>query len=192
MDEPDPAVAAELEALVDDLARCEPASRPERDAIATLVNRLETLVDVLISRGVLTAGHRKVLQRVGVGAPRVRLSTVNDKHFVTSPDIDCASRIPLCKARCCSLHVSLSRQDLEDGLRWDIDDPYVLERGPDGYCCYLGQGGACAVYENRPATCRTYDCRQDPRIWVDFEARIPAPMPAELGPRPDFGDPDRP
>jgi hypothetical protein len=31
------------------------------------------------------------------------------------------------------------------------------------------------VYEHRPAICRTYDCRKDPRIWIDFEKRIPAP-----------------
>jgi hypothetical protein len=25
--------------------------------------------------------------------------------------------------------------------------------------------------------CRKYDCRHDQRIWIDFEARIPAPLP---------------
>jgi hypothetical protein len=29
-----------------------------------------------------------------------------------------------------------------------------------------------------------YDCRQDKRVWIDFEARIPAPMPTPPGPLP--------
>ena len=36
----------------------------------------------------------------------------------------------------------------------------------------------CTVHEYRPRVCRRYDCRHDPRIWTDFENRIPAP-PAE-------------
>jgi hypothetical protein len=31
------------------------------------------------------------------------------------------------------------------------------------------------VYAQRPGACRAYDCRHDPRVWIDFEARIPAP-----------------
>ena len=42
----------------------------------------------------------------------VRLATFRDKYAVASPDIDCASRIPLCGARCCSFEVSLSAQDV--------------------------------------------------------------------------------
>jgi hypothetical protein len=26
------------------------------------------------------------------------------------------------------------------------------------------------VYANRPTICRTYDCRNDARIWADFDA----------------------
>jgi Fe-S-cluster containining protein len=37
------------------------------------------------------------------------------------------------------------------------------------------ESGRCLVYENRPATCRVFDCRDDKRIWTDFEKRIPAP-----------------
>jgi hypothetical protein len=35
--------------------------------------------------------------------------------------------------------------------------------------------GACTVYAQRPGACRAYDCRHDPRVWIDFDARIPAP-----------------
>jgi Fe-S-cluster containining protein len=35
--------------------------------------------------------------------------------------------------------------------------------------------GDCTIYERRPGACRAYDCRRDARVWIDFEARIPAP-----------------
>ena len=34
----------------------------------------------------------------------------------------------------------------------------VLQRRPDGACVHLGERG-CTVYEQRPAVCRTFDCR---------------------------------
>jgi hypothetical protein len=42
------------------------------------------------------------------------------------------------------------------------------------------------VHHARPRTCRVYDCRRDPRIWLDFERRIPAPEDARArrGPPP--------
>jgi hypothetical protein len=30
--------------------------------------------------------------------------------------------------------------------------------------------------------CRSYDCRTDKRIWIDFENRIPAPWPDDAQP----------
>ena len=93
--------------------------------------------------------------------------------------VDCASRVHLCHARCCSFVVELSRQDVEEGgLLWDIEQPYLLRREADGLCSHLDRKTqACGVYQNRPAGCRTYDCRTDQRVWIDFEKRIPAPMP---------------
>lgn len=40
------------------------------------------------------------------------------------------------------------------------------------------------MYAARPAVCRSYDCRDDPRIWSDYARRIPAPfvdLPAQPG-----------
>jgi Fe-S-cluster containining protein len=34
----------------------------------------------------------------------------------------------------------------------------VLQRRSDGACVHLGKQG-CTVYEQRPAVCRTFDCR---------------------------------
>lgn len=114
----------------------------------------------------------------------IRVGPSEDKYAVDDlPDIDCASLIPLCKARCCRLTVFLSFQDLDEGkLKWDYGAPYVLRRGADGYCVHnAGDGGgrSCTRYHERPVACRRFDCREDKRIWADFEKRIPAP-PEEL------------
>ena len=73
------------------------------------------------------------------------------------------------------------RSALSAGLLWDIEQPYLLRRETDGLCSHLDRKTqACDVYQNRPAACRTYDCRTDQRVWIDFEKRIPAPMPERL------------
>ena len=54
----------------------------------------------------------------------------------------------------------------------------------------------CGVYEQRPIPCRGYDCREDGRIWLDFERRVVNPAihdpgwPASLQAEPD-GEPER-
>ena len=49
----------------------------------------------------------------------------------------------------------------------------------------MDDAGACTAYDYRPSTCRTYDCREDRRVWIDFEARIPAPLPESIRPAPN-------
>ena len=88
------------------------------------------------------------------------------------PKIDCEALLPLCRARCCRLTFQLTRQDIADGLRWNSADGFANAKGPDGYCAHHERDG-CTVYDRRPLVCRTYDCRQDPRIWIDFERRVP-------------------
>lgn len=172
-----PEVEATITALVEDVAT--------RPASAELAARLETLIGLLIARGHLAPGHRRLLQRLkGLAPTVVRLSVVQDKRAVPSADIDCASLLPLCKGRCCAMEVALSEEDLgERRLAWDLRQPYQLRRDPEhGYCSYLGHGGRCAVYDDRPATCRQYDCRRDPRVWLDWERKLPAPLPWNLVP----------
>lgn len=181
-----PDLVQTLEELVEDVAT-QPSS-------VELGQRLETLVGLLIARGHLHAGHARMLRRIkGVEASTVRLSVIPDKRAVPSPDIDCASLLHLCKGRCCALRVTLSEQDLaERELEWDLQQPYLLRRDPEhGYCSYLGVGGKCGVYEARPATCRSYDCRTDPRVWIDFEQKLPAPVPWHLIPEAWLPEPDR-
>ncbi len=160
-----------------------------RLGVAELQQQIETLIEIMVAAGTLKPGHAELIaklrRRVEVArkAP-VELSGIEDKYTVTGDPVDCESRLPLCQARCCSFAVALSRQDIAEGqLAWEIDQPYRLARGPDGYCGHLGrEDGRCQRYEHRPAVCRVYSCRTDPRIWLDFDARIPAPMPASLIP----------
>ena len=91
--------------------------------------------------------------------------------------IDCESRLPLCKARCCTFGVTLSIEDLDRGkVKWDYAIPYQIRQDVDGYCSHScgGKGDGCEIYADRPDACRDYDCRKDERIWADFEGRIPA------------------
>ena len=171
-----------LEGLVTDNERA-------RQGIAELQQQLETLIEIMVAAGTLRPGHAELIaklrRRVEVArkAP-VELSSIEDKYGVTGEPIDCESRLPLCQARCCSFAVALSRQDLAGGqLTWELDQPYRMARGPDGYCTHLGRDDArCQRYEHRPATCRAYSCRDDQRVWLDFDARIPAPLPVALIP----------
>jgi Fe-S-cluster containining protein len=168
-----------------------------RDEVAQTRQTLRNLCKVLLARGQLAPGHLRIVEqllRAQPERPRPRLRVVDDKRAITGPAIDCASRFHLCQGRCCTLGVDLSREDLADGVQWEIDEPYRLRHDGDGWCHYIDRAtGGCTIYERRPATCREFDCRGDDRVWIDFDARIPAPLPAELDARiPPFAQPPGP
>jgi hypothetical protein len=114
----------------------------------------------------------------------VQVSPSIDKYAMTDlPQIDCEARIPLCQGRCCRLSFPLSFQDLDEGVvKWEYRKPYVIKHRDDGYCVHNTAHRGCSVYTHRPAVCRSYDCRNDTRIWIDFEKRIPAPWPDDAPP----------
>ena len=164
----------------------ERADKSERE-LASLQARFNQLLDILIARDSLAEGHRALLDRVGGHAARevprkVRLRLYVDKYQMQGSDVDCAALMPICHARCCSLSFELTTQDLDEGVvMWEATSPYLIRHERDGYCSHLDRGsGGCGVYQNRPATCRGYDCRGDSRIWADFEKRILAPYPNGL------------
>ena len=178
--EPPPEVEADLindiKKVVDDLAT--------RKDNGDLVARLDYIVDLLILRGHLKPGHRRLLNKVRADRSTVFLAMFPDKRQVVGSDIDCPSLIHLCKARCCSYSVTLSAQDVAEGkLKWELYEPYrLLKDKTTGYCRYLRADAGCSVYEDRPATCRIYDCREDRRVWLDWDNKIPAPMDAGAEP----------
>jgi hypothetical protein len=155
---------------------------------------LYALVEVLSEKGLITIDEldaRKVLvaerlqrqfREQGMGA--LFQDPEQDKYTYDKPAVvDCENRVHLCHATCCRLPFALSHQDVREGIvHWDLGQPYLIDQGPDGYCTHL-QGdpanhGAChcTIYANRPLPCRAYDCRNDDRIWVDFEKGIVNPL----------------
>ena len=101
-----------------------------------------------------------------------------DKYnFEGGVKIECEDRVHLCKASCCRLQFAISTQDIREGIiRWNLGRPYMIEQGMDSYCIHFERGKCrCTVYENRPVLCRAFDCRNDKRIWLDFEKKIPNP-----------------
>ena len=173
-------------ALATVLKRATDSEDRSSETAASLLATVDLLIEILAGRGVINDGHRRLLAKVRERAraerPRVRLRTLVDKYQQPVSPIDCDKPVHLCHARCCSFVVELSRQDLEEGqLLWNIEEPYLLRREADGYCSYLDRATrGCGAYRNRPAACRTYDCRSDQRVWIDFDKMIPAPMPEYL------------
>jgi Fe-S-cluster containining protein len=159
-------------------------SRTREDAWKAMLG-VHTLMELLVGKGLITPEE---LEAQGTAtAPRVHeafaadplapmLGETPDKYAAPSPAIDCAARLHLCQARCCTLRFALSAQDLDEGLvRWEYARPYLIAQRADGYCTHCHpETRDCGVYVNRPAPCRTYDCRQDERIWTDFDRRVPA------------------
>jgi Fe-S-cluster containining protein len=106
-----------------------------------------------------------------------------DKYaFGGSVDIDCDSRVHLCKASCCRMSFALSEQDVQEGvIKWDMGRPYLIAQDSEGYCRHLDRDSYhCMVREWRPLPCRGYDCRNDQRIWLDFDQKIINPELEQL------------
>ncbi len=154
---------------------------------------VQALADVLVQKGLITEEEleapldqaRREVARVQM--PRVRLADMGDKYDDgQSVEIDCHNRVHLCQARCCTLKFYLTKQDLDEGVaRWDYGNPYWIKQDSDGYCVHNDAStGFCTIHAQRPHVCRQYDCRNDPRIWLDFERYVPAPIPERIGDAP--------
>jgi Fe-S-cluster containining protein len=92
------------------------------------------------------------------------------------PDVpvDCAARLPICKAACCSLRFPLSPSEVEQGTaKWDIGHPYLIRHTSEGFCVHNDRAtGGCKIYDQRPGVCRRYSCAGDTRIWKDFDNMV--------------------
>jgi len=154
--------------------------------VDALKARVSVLVDALVDKQILAPGHLRLMDNEAKDAaqigPRARVSLrVLEDKTIDGAEIDCASRIAVCQARCCTLQVTLTEDEVAAGLAWEIHEPYLLRREVDGRCTYTDRGtGGCTAYQRRPFECRVYDCRNDPRIWIDFDKRIATPLPRSL------------
>ena len=66
-------------------------------------------------------------------------------------------------------------EDIREGIVcWDLWGCFIsLTTVNDGYCNHLDRHTfGCIVDKNRSVSCRAFDCRQDKRIWLDFENMI--------------------
>ena len=88
--------------------------------------------------------------------------------------VDCAARMPVCHAVCCKLKFALSQPEIEAGdVKWDIGHPYIIRQNDTGYCCHNdAETHGCAVYDRRPGVCSRDSCRDDDRIWIDFDNMV--------------------
>jgi Fe-S-cluster containining protein len=157
-----------------------------KERVSDVATTLYAVIEALVAQGVLSieeynkrreACAKRESERSRAQEYLPVMSGTVDKYALKDlPQIDCDARLPLCRARCCTLTFPLSYQDLEERVvRWDYGRPYQIGRREDGYCVHNSpETRGCTVYQNRPAICRTYDCSKDKRIWADFEKRIPA------------------
>ncbi len=173
-----------VEGLLYTHARLKHATQTTLDASSFLYALVELLSEKgLISIDELDERKHEVAKRLteknnqaGVGV--LLQDPEYDKYgYQDEADIDCASRIHLCKAACCRLPFALSKQDIREGIiQWDLGQPYVIAQGEDGYCTHLARESClCNVREHRPVPCRGYDCRKNDKIWLDFERKTVNP-----------------
>jgi Fe-S-cluster containining protein len=164
---------------------------------AKLTDRLDAyltgLLDVLIDTGVVDPGclgevvnRNRALQAeeraarfdISTGTtpwPTVMVREVKpDDRMEPETPVDCAARMHVCKAVCCSLRFPLSAGEVETGkVKWELGHPYVIRHTDQGFCAHNDRAtGRCGVYEDRPQVCRAYTCAGDERIWKDFDNMV--------------------
>jgi hypothetical protein len=150
------------------------------------------LIELVVERGLISIEEidtrkkqvaPRLLKRFEAHDPGVATQhSAHDKYEAAQEvQIDCASRLHLCKAACCKMVFPLSQQDVnEHVVHWQLGRPYVIAKGEDGYCRHLERKCLrCTVHAARPLPCRVYDCRNDGRIWLDFEGRVINPKIAD-------------
>ncbi|MBX3156372.1 MAG: YkgJ family cysteine cluster protein [Deltaproteobacteria bacterium] len=170
-------LSAQVVTLTDELTRRldkvepqpAPAGTPPTETPGTLEEAVTELIPTTLAK----------IRAADARSTRVALDMGADKYEVTPADVPCAELIPLCGARCCTYTFALSTADLDEGvIRWDYGQPYLIrQRASDGFCVHNDPTTrGCTAHAHRPRVCRTYDCRDDKRVWTDYERRIPAPL----------------
>lgn len=124
-----------------------------------------------------TVAGRLVKKFINEGMGLTYQEKEQDKYTFEAAMIDCETRLELCKAACCKMNFALSKQDVEEGIvKWNFARPYLIARCDNGYCTHMDQDNLnCTIHSHRPVPCRGYDCRNDKRIWIDFEGKTVSP-----------------
>jgi Fe-S-cluster containining protein len=105
--------------------------------------------------------------------PSMGIRVHQDGQRKREAEVDCFERHPICKGGCCYLDFALTWPEVEAGVvEWDDERPFSIRHCADGYCTHWDQKThLCKIHEDRPQVCRGYSCRNDKRIWEDFEAK---------------------
>ena len=140
------------------------------------------VIDLLIAQGVITQDQvlqaanqtrQEMLAKGELDDPGIALRSDGEGDGSLAR-VDCAERLPICRAACCALTFALSIEEVESGLvRWDLGEPYNIRREATGLCTHLDpQARGCRIYAHRPGICQRYSCARDERIWKDFDNRV--------------------
>lgn len=161
---------------------------------------LYALIEILDKKGLISIEElderkKKVAQRlvrsfVESGIGLLYQDPEEDKYtFEHEANVDCLSKLHICKSICCKFPFALSRQDVEEGIiRWEFGRPYLIAHNADGYCSHLDRKTyKCKERENRPVPCRGFDCKDNKKwqVWLDYDKKILNP---ELKERIDHGN----
>ena len=143
-----------------------------------------SLIELLVAKGIIGIEEldqrKKAVEKrlndsfkeAGIGV-RVQNAKIDKYSLEAEAEIDCESRKHICRAACCTFAYALSLQDISEGICWSLGKPFMNARGADGYCVHLNRDTlSCSIYEQRTAVCRQYSCRDDRRIWLDFDKMI--------------------
>lgn len=90
-------------------------------------------------------------------------------------DLDCKAHHDACGAACCTtFHVFLTPDEARSGrYLWDLRAPYKLLADEWGTCVYFDRDTlGCGIWQERPKACRSFDCRQETRVWQDYPQRV--------------------
>jgi Fe-S-cluster containining protein len=108
-----------------------------------------------------------------LGWPKVAVRVDPSEPEADEP-VDCGARMHICEAVCCKLKFALTSDEIEVGVvKWDIGHPYIIRQNSTGYCCHNDSASnGCTIYADRPSLCRRYSCKNDARIWTDFDNMV--------------------
>lgn len=142
---------------------------------------LYSLIELLVAKGIIGIEEldkrKKAVEKrlrdsfteAGIGV-KVQRADADKYDPQVETKIDCEKRIHICRGACCALTYPLALQDIQEGIRWSLGNPFLNARGDDSYCVHWDKKTSrCSIYKQRPLVCRQYDCRNDSRIWLDFE-----------------------
>ena len=148
---------------------------------------VRALAYLLVEKGIVNPNELRAMMQqvrwelVREPTPRVRLGSTRDKYTAAAWSMSIGeSDADLSRTL---LYVCVLSDEARPGRRrraLGLRQPVWIKQGADGHCTHSDPVTRfCTIHAHRPFSCRKFDCRNDERIWLDFEKRIPAPpLPA--------------